>query len=145
MFDFKDHIIKIMSNSPNRRLLRLQGKLQLTLKIYVHIGKSVFCFAIFQCTSHQQGWFRLERKSLEVFDIILFTKMLFFKFCVSGVGVGGRVAAVQLAPLGYVSACHNLFPSFFLVLHGSVHHNANLIENDQQDATGRTIYYSIVP
>ena len=54
MFRFKNFSIKITPKSPRRHLVRLQGKLKLTKKggKILHIHKSVFSFAIFQCTSH---------------------------------------------------------------------------------------------
>jgi hypothetical protein len=42
MLDFKNYVMKIMSKSPNRHLVRLQGKLKLTKKVYIYIFLSFY-------------------------------------------------------------------------------------------------------
>jgi hypothetical protein len=55
MSDFKNGVKKIMSKSPSRHLVMLQGKLKLTEKAkqYLHICKFYLYSSIFQCASHQ--------------------------------------------------------------------------------------------
>ena len=54
MFDFKNYVTKIMSKSPSRHLVMLQGKLNLTEngKICMFFSFLLY-FSVFQCTSHQ--------------------------------------------------------------------------------------------
>jgi hypothetical protein len=47
LFDFKNTVMKIMSKSPSRHLVRLQGKLKLTEKEKIYIHVCFFCY-IFQ-------------------------------------------------------------------------------------------------
>jgi hypothetical protein len=54
MFDFKNYVMKIMSKSPRRHLVGLQGKLKLTEEEKIYVFLSVYLyFSIFQCTSHR--------------------------------------------------------------------------------------------
>ena len=48
MFHFKNFVMKIMSKSPSRHLVRLQGKLKLTEEIYLHIRKLLGACAKFR-------------------------------------------------------------------------------------------------
>jgi hypothetical protein len=54
MADLKNYVTKIMSKSPSRHLVRLQGKLKLAEKQNnLRFYKFYFYFSVFQCTSHQ--------------------------------------------------------------------------------------------
>jgi hypothetical protein len=54
MSDFENCVMKIMSKSPSRYLVRLQRKLKLTEKQNnVHVCKFYLNFLIFQCSCHQ--------------------------------------------------------------------------------------------
>jgi hypothetical protein len=51
--DFRNSVMKIMSKSPCRHLVKLQGKLKVTEKEKnLHICKFLLYFSIFQCTCH---------------------------------------------------------------------------------------------
>jgi hypothetical protein len=52
MFDFKNCVMKIMSKSLSRPLVRLQGKLKLKKK-NICIHKFLLYFSVFHCTSYQ--------------------------------------------------------------------------------------------
>jgi hypothetical protein len=54
MSDFKNCLTKIISETPSRHLVRLQGKLKLTEKENnLHICKFYLYFSVFQRTDHQ--------------------------------------------------------------------------------------------
>jgi hypothetical protein len=101
MFDFKNHVTKIMSKSPSRRIVKLQRKLKLTEKENnPHICKFHLYFSVTQCrpTSHQPFSvpdFRPNRRSRKTFDKFVSTKSVFFKF-----RFGGRGLQPGSPPLG---------------------------------------------
>jgi predicted transcriptional regulator len=51
MFDFKNYVKKITSQSPSQYLVTLQGKIKAEKNL--HIRKFLLYFSIVQCTSHQ--------------------------------------------------------------------------------------------
>ena len=53
ILDFKNYV-KIMSKSPGRYLVRLQGQLKLTENL--HIQKCLLYISMFVCSSHQPQW-----------------------------------------------------------------------------------------
>jgi hypothetical protein len=53
MFGFKQNDMKIMSKSPVRHLVRVQGKIKLKKKKDLHISRLLLYFSIFKCNSRQ--------------------------------------------------------------------------------------------
>ena len=106
---FKNYVMKIISQSPSQRLVRLQRKLILIKKsLYIHKFLLPF-FSVFQCTSHQPSvyldWSINHVKPL--ISIIMSMKSVFFKFCFWGEG-GWSLALHRLGgPI-----CCKVFVSF---------------------------------
>jgi hypothetical protein len=50
---FKKCIMKIMSKSPSRHLVRLEEKLKMKRKKYLHIPKFLLYFSLLNCTNHR--------------------------------------------------------------------------------------------
>ena len=101
MFDLKNYVMKIISQSPSQRLVRLQEKWKLIIKnLYIH--KFFFNFSVFQYTSHQPisvadlGW---NVNDVKTFDIITSMKSMFFRFCFWGGFAGLQPPLLLGAPI----------------------------------------------
>jgi len=77
----KNNVMKIMSKSPSRHLVRLQRNMKPSEKIYVFA--SFYCFfntPTYKLPADFSGWFRLKIQSRKTFEIIKSTKYVLFKF-----------------------------------------------------------------
>jgi hypothetical protein len=99
MFDFKKCVMKIMSKFSSRLLVRVQGKLKLQQKKYIHILEVLLYFSIFKYDSRQPisvADLRWNVESRKIFDIIVSTESVFSKFRFREGGVAAGLQPLHL-------------------------------------------------
>jgi hypothetical protein len=101
LFDFKICVKEIMSKSPSRHLVRLQGKLKLTRKENnLRILKGLLFFNTRVCCSlgDISGLDSMKRKSRQTFDVVMPTKSVVFKNLALEGGGGAVVRRIPATP-----------------------------------------------
>ena len=82
--EFFFYVNKIMSKSPDWRLVSVQGKLKLKkkkIRLFASFYYILLTIPIRRSSANFTDWFKLKRKSSKPFDMVLSTKSFFFFFC----------------------------------------------------------------
>jgi hypothetical protein len=109
MLDFQNYVLGIMSKSPSRRVIRLQGKLKLTgkeKKYYIYSYVLLY-FSMFPCTTQSADFSdRFRRKLRKTLMSLCLPRLRLLIFALRGAGgVGSPAASPPLPP--WLRQCHH--------------------------------------